>query len=155
MIAGAVFDFHDAEDIVAEVAETVVRQFHKYDTSQPYLPWVFGIARNLLLRYYQRKAAVRHTYLNEKELQLVEAVHLKMAEEIPARQAALHECIKSIQGKSRRVLEMRYGHDLKPEAVANALGMKCNAVWVMLHRIRAALRECINQKMQTKNIELP
>ena len=56
-ITGAVIDFHDAEDLVSEVAETVVMKFNDYDPSRPFVPWAMGIARNLLLRYFERKAA--------------------------------------------------------------------------------------------------
>lgn len=147
MIAGTVFDFHDAEDLVAEVAETAVRKFDQYDPTRPFAPWALGIARNLLLHYYQRRSDRRQAYLDDQALESIASAHLEIADELPARQAALQECIQAIRGKSRRVLEMRYGHDLKPEAVADALNMSRNAVWVMLHRIRTALRNCIEHKL--------
>jgi RNA polymerase sigma-70 factor (ECF subfamily) len=145
MIAGAVIDFHDAEDLGAEVAELIVRKFDEYDRSRPFVPWALGIGRNLILRYYERRAGERRVYFKVQTLQLLEAAHMEIAEEAPASLAALRHCIESIRGKSRRVLEMRYMYDLKPDAVADALGASRNAIWVMLHRVREALRKCIEE----------
>ena len=151
MMAGAVVDFHDAEDLIAEVAETVVRKFDEYDPLRPFVPWALGISRNLILRYYERRAGERRVYFDEQTLQLLEVAHLETAHEAPARLAALQHCIEAVRGKSRRVLELRYMHDLKPDAVANALGMSRNAVWVMLHRVRNALRDCIEERLAAES----
>ena len=147
MIAGQVPDFHDAEDLVGQVAEAVVRSFHEYDSSRPFVPWALGIAHNLVLRHYQKQSRERHTYFDEPTLQLIASAHLAAADELPARMAALRDCIQAIQGKSRRVLEMRYMHGLKPEVIADALEMKRGAVWVVLHRVRNTLKECIERKL--------
>lgn len=147
MVAGAVVDFNDAEDVVGQVAEIVVRNFDQYNLERPFVPWALGIARNQVLKHYQRRAGQRHAYFDEHTLQLLEAAQVEIADELPARLAALNDCMQQVRGKSRRVLEMRYMHDLKPEVVAEALGMTRNAVWVMLHRIRGALKDCIEQRM--------
>ncbi len=147
MVAGAVVDYHDAEDLVAEVAELIVMKFDEYDPSRPFLPWALGIARNLVLRYYERRAGERCYRFDERTLDLLAHAHMETADEIPARLAALRACVQSIRGKSRQVLDMRYVHGLKPHAIAEALGMTRNAVWVMLHRVRIALADCIRQRL--------
>jgi RNA polymerase sigma-70 factor, ECF subfamily len=150
MVAGAVVDFNDAEDVVGQVAEIVVRKFGEYDPARPFVAWALGVARNQVLQHYERRAGQRHAYFDEQTLEILEAAQVEIADELPARLAALKDCMDQIRGKSRRVLEMRYVHDLKPEVVAEALGMSRNAVWVMLHRIRTALKECIEQKLVTE-----
>jgi RNA polymerase sigma-70 factor (ECF subfamily) len=147
MVAGAVVDYHDAEDLVAEVAETVVTKFGEYDPSRPFLPWALGIARILILRHYERRAGERRHRFDERTLYLLARAHDETADEIPARLAALRSCIQTIRGKSRQVLDMRYVHGLKPDAIAEALGMTRNAVWVMLHRVRVALTDCVRRRL--------
>jgi RNA polymerase sigma-70 factor, ECF subfamily len=149
MMAGAVVDFHDAEDLVAELAETVVRKFDDYDPTRPFAPWALGIGRKLILRYYEKHAGERRVYFDESTLRVIEKASLEVSDELSARLSALNQCLAAIRGKSRQVLEMRYRHDLKPDAVASALGMSRNAVWVMLHRARKALRDCIQAKLAT------
>ena len=150
MVAGAVIDFHESEDLVARVAETVVRNFGEYDQSRPFVPWALGIARNQILRHYERRAGERHVYFDEQTLQVLEIAHTETAAELPARLAALQECMKVVRGKSRQVLEMRYMHDLKPEVLAEAMGVSRNAVWLLLSRARAALKSCIEKKLATE-----
>jgi len=147
VIGAQVPDFHHAEDLVGQVAETVVRNFHEYDPSRPFVPWTLGIAHNLVLRHYRQQSRERHTYFDESTLQLIAAAHLAAADELPLRMAALRDCIQAIRGKSRRVMEMRYMHNLKPEVIADALQVKPGAVWVMLHRVRTTLKKCIQLKL--------
>ncbi len=42
-------DFHQAEDVLQQVAVVLVREFGQFDTSRPFLPWALGIARTWLL----------------------------------------------------------------------------------------------------------
>lgn len=147
MITGAVYDFHDAEDLVARVAETVVRNFGEYDRSRPFIPWCLGIARYQILKHYERRSGERHIYFDEHTLQAIEVAHAEIATELPGRLAALRECLKHVKGKSRQVLEMRYMYDIKPDVLADAMGISRNAVWLLLSRARAALKSCIEKKM--------
>lgn len=42
---------------------------------------------------------------------------------------------------------MRYVRELTPAKIAALTGMNANAVAVMLHRVRRALRECIEKQI--------
>ena len=42
-----------AEDMTAEVFLRVVDKFDRFDQSRPFQPWLYAIARNLLLNYYR------------------------------------------------------------------------------------------------------
>jgi len=147
MVSGAVVDFHDTEELVARVAEIVVRNFGEYDPSRPFVPWTLGIARYQILKHYERRTGERHIYFDEQTLQAIEAAHVETAPELPNRLAALHECMERVKGKSRQVLEMRYMHDIKPDVLAEAMGLSRNAVWLLLSRSRAALKSCIEKKL--------
>ena len=121
-----------------------MEKFDTYDPARPFLPWALGIGRNLVLRHYERRAGDRRVAFDEQTLDVILSAHQEVADETQERLAALRKCMEQVPGKSRRVMEMRYLHDLKPEAIAEALDMNRNAVWVMLHRVRAGLKECID-----------
>ncbi len=150
MISSTVINFHDAEDLVAQVAETAVAKFDQYDSSRPFRAWAMGIARNVLLRYFERRAGDIHVYLDPEALSAIGNAHLEIADEAPGRLVALRQCISGLRGKQQRLFEMRYFHDLKPDAIAEALGMSRNAVWVTLHRVRAVLMECVQRRLSTQ-----
>jgi RNA polymerase sigma-70 factor (ECF subfamily) len=147
MVAGAVVDFQHSEDLVSQVAETVVMKFDDYDRSRPFTPWALGIARNIILRHYERRAGERLVFFDDRILSAMAIAHEQVAGESAERLAAMQKCLAQIKGKTRRVMEMRYLHGLKPAAIGHSLDMTTNAVWVMLHRGRDAVSKCIGRKL--------
>lgn len=147
MIAGAVVDFQHAEDLVSQVAETVVMKFDDFDRSRPFTPWALGIAKKIILRHYERRAGERLVFFDERILSTMAIAQEEVAGEATERLAAMRKCLAEIKGKTRRVMEMRYLHGLKPQAIGHALDMTSNAVWVMLHRGREAVARCIDRKL--------
>lgn len=147
MVAGSVVDFQHGEDLVSQVAETVVLKFGDYDRTRPFIPWALGIAKNVVLRHYERRAGERLVFFDDRALGAMAVAHEEIAGEAPERLAAMRQCLAEIRGKTRRVMEMRYIDGLKPAAIGHALDMTSNAVWVMLHRGRAAVARCVKQKL--------
>lgn len=147
MVAGAVADFQHAEDIVSQVAETVVIRFEAYDQTRPFIPWALGIARNLVLRHYERRGGERLVFFDEQTLAALAIAQVEVAGEAGERLAAMRHCLTEIKGKTRRVMEMRYLHGLTPGAIGQALEMTSNAVWVMLHRGREAVARCVRERL--------
>jgi RNA polymerase sigma-70 factor, ECF subfamily len=147
MVAGAVVDFQHSEDLVSQVAETVVMKFDDYDRSRPFTPWALGITRNIILRHYERRAGERLVFFDDRILSAMAIAHEQVAGESAERLAAMQKCLAQIKGKTRRVMEMRYLHGLKPAAIGHSLDMTTNAVWVMLHRGRDAVSKCIGRKL--------
>ena len=147
MIAGAVVDFQHREDLVSQVAETVVMKFDDYDRSRPFTPWALGIARNIILRHYERRAGERLVFFDDRILSAMAVAQEQVAGESAERLAAMQKCLAQIKGKTRRVMEMRYLHGLKPAAIGHSLDMTTNAVWVMLHRGRDAVSKCIGRTL--------
>ena len=140
-------DFHQAEDILQQVAVILVREFNKYDPKRPFLPWAMGIAKNAALK--SRRAVARDsTYLLEDSLiDRMQTAFSEDTERWTAVRHALKFCLGQQQHRTREVLQWRYAHDLKPQQVAQRMGVTSGAVRVMLHRARSALRECIQRKL--------
>jgi RNA polymerase sigma-70 factor (ECF subfamily) len=77
-------------------------------------------------------------------------VYAEMEPEITVMHTALEGCIDRVQGRPRKLLEMRYVRELTPSAIATMTGMNANAVSVMLHRARRMLRECIERQLAAR-----
>ena len=71
----------------------------------------------------------------------------KVSQESEERRSALRVCLERVQGRRREVLEMRYSRSAKIADIAQQYGMSADGVFVMLHRIRAALFECIRRQL--------
>jgi RNA polymerase sigma-70 factor, ECF subfamily len=139
-------DFHQAEDLLQETAAVVAEKFTTYDASRSFVSWVLGVARNKLLHHLRTHSNDRHVF-DEATIREITDVYSELESESSVMSAALQTCIDRVSGRPRKVLEMRYIRELTPATIAAQTGTNANAVAVMLHRIRRALRECIEKQI--------
>jgi RNA polymerase sigma-70 factor (ECF subfamily) len=145
LLAG-IGSFHDAEDVLQEVAVSVAKNYGTYDPSRPFIAWALGITRNHMLMYFRRYHRDRLVF-NEK-LMAVISRHLESLSEESAdrRREELHHCLNKLDDQRRRLVEMRYSSGLSVDQMAEALGKSVAAVKGSLHRVRRALERCVRQR---------
>jgi RNA polymerase sigma-70 factor (ECF subfamily) len=49
-------DRHHAEDVMQEIGQAVTQGLERYDPERPFINWLFGVARNQVLRHFQKQA---------------------------------------------------------------------------------------------------
>lgn len=141
-------DFHQAEDVLQQVAVVLVREFEKYDAGRPFLPWALGIARNVALKSRRESARGCRSLLSEALLDRFQAAFEENEEMWPAIRSGLRDCLRKQPEKVLELLQWRYAYDLKPAEIAIRMGITSGAVRAMLHRAREALRKCIRRHAQ-------
>lgn len=139
-------DFHDAQDILQDVSMAVVRKYAEYDQAKPFVAWAIGIARNELLAYRRRKSVYREFFDDESFEKIGEAFAAAEENMDPVLEA-LQQCMKQASGKSKGLLQLRYIQDLRYEDIAKSLKVSVGSVKVGMHRLRAALRNCVERRM--------
>ncbi|MFK7789496.1 MAG: sigma-70 family RNA polymerase sigma factor [Phycisphaeraceae bacterium] len=147
-LVAAVSDYHDAEDLLSQVAVAVARDYEKYDPQTPFIRWSIAIARNRVLNYRRTKAMSKLVFTQDTLDTLAGA----MPEEAPveaATKAALDQCIAKLQARSQQALTLRYEQDLKPREIAPRLEMSATAVTTLLHRVHKSLEKCVKQALGT------
>ena len=60
---------------------------------------------------------------------------------------ALQKCMRQASEKTRRLLRLRYIEDLRYEDIAKTLSVSVGSIKVGMHRMRAALRDCVERRM--------
>lgn len=145
LIASLVRDFRDRDDVLQETAVAVIESFDRYDPARPFVAWALGIARNQVNLYLRRRGRERLVFDADSVAQIATAFASLGSEEIHHLDH-LQACLKTLGGRARQLCELRYGQDLKPAAIAEAVGMSANAVAKALQRIREELRECVTRK---------
>ncbi|MBN1670329.1 MAG: sigma-70 family RNA polymerase sigma factor [Kiritimatiellae bacterium] len=139
-------DAHLAQDIVQEVAVSCMRKYSSFDTSRDFAAWSFGFARIEIRRHRGKRG--RMLLLGDGEaVEAIAAAHVALAAELDERTRFLRECLKRLSGKTRRLLDFRYFHEMGPTQIAGRLGLSAGSVKVMLSRARASLRECIERRL--------
>jgi RNA polymerase sigma-70 factor, ECF subfamily len=148
-VTSLVREIRDKDDILQEVA--VMESFASYDHSRPFVAWAIGITRNQVGLYYRRKGRERLVFDPEAIEQLEQAFVEVRPRDVRILDY-LKECIQSLQGRARKLCELRYEHDLKPVAIASRVGMSANGVAKALQRTREELRECVERKANLDGI---
>jgi RNA polymerase sigma-70 factor (ECF subfamily) len=138
--------FHDAEDLLQDVASEIVLQFPHYNPKHSFTAWALGIARNKLKLYYRRTATQRRVLNDLAMIRLADAVE-KVYENSGETSGALSQCLRRIDDRARELLTLRYVHDLTHAEIARRSAVKPSAVKVALHRLRAALLRCIEDRL--------
>jgi len=147
-LVAAVSNYHDAEDLLSQVAVAVARDFDKYDPQTPFIRWAVGIARNRVLNYRRSKAMSKLVFSQETLDSLAQAMPDEPPAETPTK-TALRTCIEKLQARSRNALTLRYEHDLKPNDIATRLGMSATAVTSLMHRVHKALAKCVKAQLRS------
>jgi RNA polymerase sigma-70 factor, ECF subfamily len=138
-------DFHQAEDVLQQVAVSLVREFDKYDPARPFLPWAMGIARNLALKSKREFAKGAEHVLGEALIDQIQDAFQEPSDTWGTVRKVLRTCIRKQPQKVLELLRWRYAYDLKPADVAVKMGITAATVRVMLHRAREVLRRCIKK----------
>lgn len=145
-LLAAVSNYHDAEDLLSQVAVAVARDYEKYDLETPFIRWALAIARNRVLNYRRTKATSKLVFSQDT----LDVLAGAMPEEPPAEtatKAALDRCIDKLQDRSQRALALRYEQDLKPTEIGHRLNMTATAVTTLMYRVHKALAKCVKQSL--------
>jgi RNA polymerase sigma-70 factor (ECF subfamily) len=145
-VSSIVPNFQDADDILQQVAVAVIKNYDKYDKDRPFVAWAIGIAKNEVLMHH-RKNSQSKLIFSTQAIQAISEVYEKDSSKLDDIKNALDVCIKKLKGRAKRILEMRYVSELTIPRISQKLGMTQSAVYTTFHRIRLALRDCINRQM--------
>jgi len=145
-VSSVVPNFHDADDIIQDVAMVLVVKFEEYNSKHSFTQWALGIARNKVLAYY-RKQARQNQVLNGYLIEKVASIYEEETQHFGLIHRALEYCIRKIKGRDRRLLEMWYVDQQEITEIAHVMGIANSTIYVILHRIRKALKLCIRRRL--------
>jgi RNA polymerase sigma-70 factor (ECF subfamily) len=145
-------DLHQAEEVLQRVAVQLVRKFDQYDPNRPFAAWAIGFAKKEVLYYRRQRAHDKHRFADDIVERLA-VTYEQMITEIDPMRGALAHCVEELEDRSRQVLELYYGRSMACPAIAAKLGMSHGAVRMLLSRVRAWLRQCIESRVGPLNPE--
>jgi RNA polymerase sigma-70 factor, ECF subfamily len=130
-----------AEDVSSETFLIAWRRLD--DIPDPALPWLLGVARNLL--HKQRDGGRRRERLADRVSALTTPADLAgwdVAEHVVERDAAL-AAIASLSDKDAETLALVSWHGLDPHDAAKVVGCTSATFFVRLHRARRRLADAL------------
>jgi len=139
-------DHSRSADVVQEVNLVLWRKIGEFDSSRPFLPWAFGIARMQVLAHL--RDSKRDRLLLDAELAESLSPQVETASaQFDAVHAALRNCLQELSPKNRQLIESRYFHQQSVVHVAESAGRTTGAVKVALLRIRQSLADCVRRRI--------
>lgn len=149
MLAGYVYmrvrDFHDAEDVIQEVARSAAGSFDQFDPTKPFGPWLITIANRRIVDHW-RKQGNAPTPLTPEALEAIVDAHIELDQDRDERFDALQACLATLSDRHRRIIDLRYGQALRPDQIADRVGTSTTAINALIYRVRKALAQCINDR---------
>jgi RNA polymerase sigma-70 factor, ECF subfamily len=155
-----------AEDAVQETLLAALQAGSRYAGKSTVRTWLTGILKHKIIDHVRRQS--RETPLDEDREQIADGdsdvANLVFAEDghwrdFPADWGApdhsfeskqfwqvFEMCVQMMPAKTARVFVMREVLELSTEEICKELGITTTNCWVMLHRARLALRECLESK---------
>lgn len=127
---------HDAEDYTQEAFLRVFKSLDRYDRSQPFLPWLYTIARRESIRAWKKKKPTEplpesdSISCRDEERDL--APHLWHLARLHLKPAAF------------TALWLYYREDLPVATIARSLNKSQSSTKILLFRARNTLREHLN-----------
>ena len=139
-----------AADLCAETFAVAFAHRRRFtDTGESARPWLFGIARNLLGHYlrhqkvserYRRRLGMRELTLSPDELERVEELA-----DIELYREQIKAALAELPTSLRAAIELRIGHDLPYESVAETLGCSVGAARVRVSRGLSRLADLLEE----------
>jgi RNA polymerase sigma-70 factor (ECF subfamily) len=135
-------DQHLAEDLAQETFLAAYRGLGRFEVGRDFSAYLRGIARNLYLKSLRGAA--------REAVPVVEGIDSIFERESASGidgLEALERCIQRLGEEDRGLIEARYDRGVPLEEIAGPLGRSVSWAKVRLHRIRARLRRCIEDRM--------
>lgn len=146
-VSALVPSFVDAEEIVQQTAVALWSKFDQYDAEQPFTPWACRFAINIVKQW----AASRQRWKSLANDGLVEQLASRRAAlqpQLDERLRHLDDCLQKLPTEQREIVEDYYWKRSAVEGIAARTRRSRAAIYKLLQRSRALLRDCIEQAGQ-------
>ncbi len=147
----------EAEDLAAEVFVVAFRRRFDYDVGRASaLPWLYGIATNLLRRH-RRSEQRRMAALNRVTHAEASPFEDRLLAELEATDLACRvgAALLRMRARDRDALVLHAWERLSYQEVSEALGVPVGTVRSRIHRARRVLRELLGQSGEEPQVVTP
>ena len=142
-------DTDRARDVLQETSVELWSKADQFATGTNFLAWACRIAYFKVLAFRRDCGRERLTF-NDGLLDTLAAAGAEQAREGDRRSAALDDCLATLPTRQRELVLDRYSPGGSIKAIAAERGRSPQGLAVTLHRIRQALMDCIEHKLQAE-----
>ncbi len=137
-------DVQAAEDIFQNLSVKALSGDTRFELDAQLISWAHITARHEALNWI-RSRKVRALSLDETVLELVASEWEDRKE--GSRVEALRDCLGTLPGGSRRILDLRYSEERSCAEISSLLGLGLDAVYQRLSRLHRAIKRCTERRL--------
>ena len=140
-----VFNASEVDDILQDVAVIAIQNADRYDGTRPVNAWVIGIARNRVMKYFEKQNRQKLCFSTE----LVDALTDAAASDATQSESldSLQGCLDKLDSEKRKLLIRRHTPGVTARQLAEEIGYTDTRISRLLNRLYAALMKCIETQM--------
>lgn len=137
----------DAADVLQKANMVLWKKQDDFRIGTNFRAWAFSVARYEVLAHLKKRKREGIVLLDEELLDTIahEAPDTLVASNLKL--AALEYCLQQLRPQDRELLDHRYKSSRGLAEFAAQVGRSVSALSVTLHRLRAALRECVKARI--------
>lgn len=142
----------DVEEVFQQTSLVLWKKFDQYQQGTNFRAWAFRIAHLEILDYRSRQRRNCLCFSDELLDELAEEMD-SISDLLDARMAALSKCLKELPKRDRRLIELRYSPGECVRDIAAELNRPVRYIYKAVTRIRRALYECINRRLDHEGVK--
>jgi len=142
-----------AADISQQANTTIWKKRDTYELGTNFKAWIFAIARYEVLNYRKKLARDSRLVFSDEMEGFIAEEMASDVRDVNDRQLALRSCLEKLRAKDRDLILHRYFHKTPLKEYAESNKRSVGGLKVTLHRIRAALLECIERNQSSTRME--
>lgn len=137
------------EDLVQDCLIRGLGAWSQFRGDSQVSTWLVGILKNLIYDYFRKHSkSVEVSMVDDMDEFFLEDGHWRFETlEGEVLQRGLHAqlslCLEGLNDRYRIPFLLKEQDELSGEEIADILGIKVNALWIILHRARLKLKQCI------------
>jgi RNA polymerase sigma-70 factor (ECF subfamily) len=138
----------EAKEAVQRTNITLWRKCGQWDTDTEFRPWAISVAKFGVLGVIRDRQRLQSRFVFDPDVvEMMSTEATQQADEGSGRGEALERCLERLSDTNRRTITEFYSHGLSIGDLAGEIGKSPGAVKVILLRLRAKLRECIEGQL--------
>ena len=146
-ILALVSDWNVADELVQQTSIKLWEQFDDYRRGEDFGTWARAIARYEVLNYFNRVRRDRHIF-SESFVEAITRRAGELEQLQDQRRSALQNCLAELHERQRELIQRCYARGASIKSVAQSLGRSLEATYKSVQRIRQALHDCIDRRIQ-------
>jgi len=139
----------ETDDLAQDALIEAFQSIGQFDPARGEIrSWLGGVVRNRVRRAWQESLRERKRRQNAvtRAMEMAGSPEGKLDPEARPLVEALRECLEKLPEQGGKMVRAHYAERLSGEEIAERFKVTLPAVYVTLHRVRRALRQCVESR---------